>query len=88
MEGLLQILRTQFFPPHGAVAIGPKATVDLVSNVLGIPCVPLVLHCLNSLLLSLSHCMIISYRFLEVSHYPPFNPGSSIQEAILLKKLS
>ena len=55
VEGLLQIPRTQLVPPHGAVVIGPMATEGLVSNVIGIPCVPTVLHYLSTFLLGSSH---------------------------------
>lgn len=85
---MLQILRKQLFLTHGAVFFSTKATRGLVSNGLVIPCVPLLLHCLSSLLLSLSHCMIFSAAFCKVSIFSPFPPGSSIQESIPLKKLS
>lgn len=47
------------FPhPHNETGvISPKTDVCSVSDALEISCVPLMQHCLISLLLTLSHCM-------------------------------
>ena len=58
-ERLLQILKTQVFPPYGAVLISSKATIGLVRNVFVIHSVPLVQHCLIRLLMSVSHCIML-----------------------------
>ena len=68
-EGLFQILRTQHFLPHGAVVINLKAIG--LSNVLEIPYVSLLLHCLISFLLSQS---IVSTDFIDVSNLLTFPP--------------
>lgn len=65
VEVLLQILRYQLFPPHGAMIIHPRTTVCLVTSV------PLMQHCLNCLL-SLLHC--VSVDIIDVSHFLSFPP--------------
>ena len=67
---------------HGAVVISPRSTVVLFSNVPYISCVPCKQHGFVRLLLSLSHCMIVTDDFKEVSHV---SPVSSIQDAIFLR---
>lgn len=57
-ELLFHILRTQLLPHSRAVAITPKAAVCLVCGTREISCVPFVQHCLNSFLLTSSHCVI------------------------------
>lgn len=42
------------------------------SNILEIPCIPLVQQYLINLPLSLFHCIIDSAGFMEFSHFPPF----------------
>lgn len=42
------------------------------SNILEIPCIPLVQHYLINLILSLFHCIIVSAGFMEFPHFPPF----------------
>lgn len=76
------------FPTKWSYGYQFQGTVNLVSIVLEMPCVPVVQHCLISLLLNLSHCMIVSADFIEIPHFLPFLHGSSVQEGILLKKLA
>lgn len=63
--------------------------MGLVSQVLGIPSVPLMQqHCLITLLLCLCHYMIVSTVFIEAAPISfRFPPGRIIQDALLLKKL-
>lgn len=44
------------------------------SNILEIPCIPLVQHYLINLLQSLFHCIIDSAGFMEFSHFPLLPP--------------
>ena len=48
----------------------------------------IVFHCLINLILSLSHCVVISADFLYVSYFLPFPLTNGIQEAIHLQKLT
>lgn len=55
------------FPPNQTKVTSSKATVCLLCDAVGMFCVPSVQHCLTSLLLTLSHCLM---TLLTLFHLP------------------